>query len=957
MIAIVLMSLVTAQAPGQVAVLVEPGMVNYGGMPSLQPERILALLTECGIKAVALGAAAAADPAVLNTARFSAIVLPYGNAFPLPAFENLRAFHRAGGCLVMSGVPFCHPCTSVAPMGWSVVGTGVDLGWGDAVKWTDEGHGGSRRAVRVVHKGGDWTGVDGPALPAKPGEKFILSGWVRSKGVQAGKDSLFVRRWNTTTFLGQDGPNVPVNAPEWTYIEKEITAPEHTTNVDVSLQVWTDGATVDVDDISLIRVDDTRNLPENLAANGGFEQAGGQWKDVGHEPKYFAHDSFGIGTGGFGGPTAGNLVAAKGNVLGMVDKMLAHPESNVQWFDRGDLAAEDEVLTVVEVRGADGVTHPASALVRHNCREFNGARDVWIGQLATEFSGIDRYTAEQMTARGVAWCLKEKGAIVAADVTRVAKVMDARAKPKVYANLEIVDTPRPWGDSFYPKSKPPARQLTVVDARPVGLYEKVALMSLQALTSRDEPRIWLLFSDWDQRWLDWHKTKGYIDGYKVETDLKALFRREAKAYKGVVVPDTGLYQGILLACDLAAVEDLIVASPELAKELGIPVVEDLRGKFKTYAAGMDWLWTKYHDRFNHHLCAYAHPNTAYTGLLAYDMQMRGVIFWISGEKDGSNPGADPIAEMDVMGRIFSEMPPNIGMRGFPWAGEGIGLGEGGGVDFCGGFGKGLTCMDHTANVCVMSGVKIDHLVQPVQPPAPPLERDKVYVAYTMSDGDNLNTAYDYFPNYFEHPAHGEFPMGWGMGPSIIDQMPAVAQWYFEHAKPTDEFLADVSGIFYVFPQTYGNRYRERWKVFDGFVKWTGQYMAKLGERTVRPHGGDDDRMARYAKGIPFMHSIFADYAYRGGLDYDHLDYTLAGGMPVIHAATGWTGGADGLLPEIRQRVGTTRPAFVNAFLCNWFFSMDQLKAIYEGRDKDMVFVTPAQMAELYKAAKAKGWAK
>jgi hypothetical protein len=80
-------------------------------------------------------------------------------------------------------------------------------------------------------------------------------------------------------------------------------------------------------------------------------------------------------------------------------------------------------------------------------------------------------------------------------------------------------------------------------------------------------------------------------------------------------------------------------------------------------------------------------------------------------------------------------------------------------------------------------------------------------------------------------------------------------------------------------------------------------------------------------------------------------------MSVFHAATGWTGGADGLLPEIRQRVGDRRPAFVNAFLCNWFFSMDQLKANYEGRDKDMVFVTPAQMAELYKAAKAKGWAK
>ncbi len=950
MIALMLMGLVTGAGPAEVAVLVEPGMVNYGGMPSLRPERIPALLADCGIKATAISADEAADPQVLNTTRFAAIVLPYGNAFPLPAFENLRAFHRAGGCLVMSGVPFCHPCAPTGPEGWGSGGQDSASGWTDGAQWIEEGHTG-RRAIRFVHGPTGWIGMGGVRQAAKPDEKFRIGGWVRSQGNQQGRDQLFMRFWNGPAYLVQLGPAVPVDAKDWTHVEEEVTAPAGTTAIDVSLQVWSPGATVDLDDVSLTRVGET----ENLAANGGFERAGGQWKDLGHSSKYFAHDGFGIGTGNFAGPTTGRLATVAGNPLGLADKMLAHTDWAVQWFDGGDLAQEDEVLPVVEVREAGGVSHPASVCVRHNCREFNGARDVWIGQVAPQFEGVDRYTAEQMTARGVAWCLKEKGSIVAADVTRVAKVMDARVKPKVLQNLEIVDTPRPWADTFFPKSKPPARQLTVVDTRPLGTYERLALISLQALTSREEPRIWLIFSDWDQRWLDWHKTKGYIDGYKVETDLKALFRREAKAYKGVVVPDMNLYQGILIACNLAAVEDLIVASPELAKDLGIPVKEDLRGRLKTYAEGMDWLWTKYKDRFNHHLCIYAHPNTAFMGTLGYDMEMRGVIFWISGEKDGGMPGADPIAEMEVMGRIFSEMPPNIGMRGFPWAGEGLGLGEGGGVEFCGSFGKGLVCTDHTANMCVMSGVKIERLVPPVQPPAPPLEKDKVYVAYTMSDGDNINTFYDYFATYFDHPAHGEFPMGWGMGPAVLDLEPAVAQYFYEHAKPTDEFLADVSGIFYVFPQTYASRFRERWKVFDGFVKWTGQYMERLGMKTVRPINGDDDRMKRYAAGIPWMEAIFPDYGRRGDINYDNGVYALADGMPVFHALTG--GGPAGLLAEIRSVVGTHRPAFVNAFLCNWNFSMDQLKAIYDGRDADMVFVTPAQMAELYKAAKAKGWAK
>ncbi|MCD6350492.1 MAG: hypothetical protein J7M26_00120, partial [Armatimonadetes bacterium] len=230
---------------------------------------------------------------------------------------------------------------------------------------------------------------------------------------------------------------------------------------------------------------------------------------------------------------------------------------------------------------------------------------------------------------------------------------------------------------------------------------------------------------------------------------------------------------------------------------------------------------------------------------------------------------------------------------------------------------------------------------------------KVYVALTMSDGDNLNTFYDYFRSYFEHPAHGRFPIGWGMGPAILDLMPAVAQWYYEHAKPGDEFLADVSGIAYVFPQTYANRYRERWKVLDGFLQWTGRYMNRLGMRTVRPHGGDRDRMTRYARALPFMHSIFADYAWRG-MPYERSVYTVADGMPVFHALTHWRYGKTGLIRNIREAVGNHRPAFVNAFLHNWTYHMDDIERAYNERDADMVFVTPAQLAELYKQARQKG---
>ena len=936
----------------EVAVLVEPGMLNYGGTPSLSPSQAVDVLRDTGVPVTALRAHEVADPTRFSADLFSVLVMDYGNAFPLSAFESVKAFHRTGGCLVMTGVPFCHPCVSSAPEAWRADGSGGR--WGANVQWVDGGRGGGR-CVRVTHTEGSWSGCTSSRVAVRAGDALTLSAWVRSADGQQGLDELFVRFFRGSEFLGQAGPDIPRPADEWARIRERVTVPEGCTAADVSLQVRSTGGFTDLDDVSLTLADGD----ENLVSNPGFETPGAEWRDRGHSDDYFGHDAAGIGTGGYGGPApeAGRLVAAAANPLRVTDALLPRIDAHLQWLDTESLAPEDEVLPVVEQLQPQGERYPIACAIRHNCPQFSGARDVWVGQAAVGSSMADRYAAAQFIARGVAWCLKEKGELSAERFDALIARLDDEDKPEpMPSQIEIVDEPRPWGDTFYPRSKPPARRLLAVDVRDLSYDERLALTCLQALTSRQEPKIWLVFrEERDVRWLKWHKQKGYIDDYTMVEDWRGLFRQFAGAYRGAVVPDDSLYQGVLLACNLSGLEDFIVAPPDLAKELGIEIKQDLRGRFETYAEGMGWLWDNYADRFNHHLCIYAHPVTTYMGTVGYDIQWRGLIFWVTGTKDGESPGADPIAEREVMARIFAELPPNIGMRGFPWGGEGIGLGEGGGVQFCGAYGKGLTCNDHTPNQCVTSGVRIERLKPPAPAPAPALERDKVYIALTMSDGDNLNTWADYFYRYFEHPAHGKIPIGWGIGPAVIDLMPAVAQWYYEQATPADEFIADVSGIFYVFPQTYGSSYRERSKVVDGFLKWTSLYMDRMGIRSARPHGGDREVMQRYADRIPTMHSVFADYSRRGGMDYEKAVYSLDGGMPVFHALTGWGYGRDGLLRDIREQVDEQRPAFVNAFLHNWTFDMDALQAAYEGRDADMVFVTPAQLAQLYRQARDQGW--
>jgi hypothetical protein len=550
-------------------------------------------------------------------------------------------------------------------------------------------------------------------------------------------------------------------------------------------------------------------------------------------------------------------------------------------------------------------------------------------------------------------------AILLAGMPAAVDAANGNPKPKsLPADLPFAVTPRPWGDTFLPKSKPPARQLLVVDVARLNPDERIAVTCLQGLTSREQPRLWIRRTPEDQTWLDWHKQKGYIDGYEVVTNWPALFKQFTNAFKGAVIPDAKLYRGNLLAADVAACEDLIIATPELAEKLALPVKVDMRGRFQTYVEGMRWVWTKYGNQLSRHLCKYEHSSLLQDCTFAYDLQWRSVLFWIAGPVDAREPGADPLAERRLMAEIFADMDPNVAVLGYPYAGEGVGLGEGGGVELASRYAKGLVCTDFLRNACVMSGVRMDRMTQPQQPPAPPLDTNSIYIALVMSDGDNENTWIGFFKQYFNHPSFGRFPLAFGMGPPIRELMPAVAEWYYEHASPQTEFIADVSGVAYIQPQNYGLAFTDHDRVYAGFLGWTAREMQAMGMRTVRTAGGDDDIVARYARALPFCHSIFADMGrYSGREGIDKLTYSLPGGMPVFRSVTSWRYGKTGFFRDVREQVGSHRPAFVNGFVHCWTFGPEDLARIYEQRDPDMIFVTPTQLAALYREAKARGWTK
>jgi len=786
-------------ASPQVAIFIEDGFPTYGGMPSFSPFKMTEALASCGLHAQALSAAELADPAILNTRRITVLIMPYGNTFPRAAFNNLRAFHAADGCLVMNSIPFCHPC----------------------------------------------------------------------------------------------------------------------------------------------------------------DKLDGHWTDAAHN-EFFGHDVKGIGTGGFGGGMAKarnpRALVPANHPLGIRAEMLPNDDGDGQWLDPQSFSPEDQVIPLIYV-GVPGEWHPAAALIRHQCAEFQGARDVWMGTIAEKTDEAGRFLAEQLLVRGVLWCEFEKGELTQDAFHAGIAELDHVPKPKpLPGDLPFAVTPRNWGDTYLPKSKPPARQIIVVNVEPLSTDERLALTCLQGFTSREQPCIWIQRGSDDRKWLDWHKEKGYIDGFQMATNWQDLFKQFSNSFKGAIIPDAKLYRGDQLAVNVAACENLIVATPELAHSLGLQVKMDLRGRFPTYAGGMRWVWDNYKGQLNHHLCKFMNPSLLRNCTFAYDLQWRGLLFWIAGRVDDKEAGADQLAERRLMAEIFAEMDPNIPVLGFPYGGEGIGIGEGDGVALASRYAKGLVCSDFLGNACVMSGVIVDHLSQPAQAPPPSLDKNSIYISLFLSDGDNENIWTAYVRKYFKDPSFGKFPLAFGMGPAIRELMPAVAQWYYEHASLQTEFIAAVSGVAYISPEDYGVAYADRDRVLSGFLDWTSRAMQPLGMRAVHISGDANTFNAQYASALPFCHSIYAPIGgVSGHRSGDKLASSLSNGMAVFTPKSIGRDGKDGVIRELQEDVGSRRPAFINVCVDCWTFGPNDLARIYEHRDSNMVFVTPAQLAALYHHAKDLGW--
>ena len=504
---------------------------------------------------------------------------------------------------------------------------------------------------------------------------------------------------------------------------------------------------------------------------------------------------------------------------------------------------------------------------------------------------------------------------------------------------------------LFPKSKTPDPKLLVFDLRKQTRDWQFLLYSLQGLVNREKPRIYYITNDQDQQWLDWMLKRGWIQSTETLTKPEELLARFRGSVKGAVVPDSSLPATKNVATMIAGVEEGVVVSPRLAKRLSLPVIADLRGRWKTSVEAYRWALDTLWPRMNHDLLACLWPDNM--ELRDYLVENKIFIFWIPGQLDGASAYATPNEEMRFAEELLARTPPNTPIMGYSWAGQDIGIGEGGGVTLFSEFGKFLVGSVGSADLSVHSGIRVEKFRQPVSP-APKLEADKVYVCFAISDGDNLPVVTgNNWPQLWADKTRGEFPLGWTISPAAALLIPGVVDYYYATATSNDTFMAAVSGVGYCYPDSYASRFRasDRARVLDDFLGLTDATMRTMDLRAVCPSlaGGE---IRRYAERIRSARSVFPDYG-RTVTTYDEATFVSARGLPVFRAATTWDQGASkaeqisSLVAQIRGMAAQNRPAFLHVFICNWFWDLPAMKAALKELGPDYVAVGPDQLAALY----------
>jgi hypothetical protein len=261
--------------------------------------------------------------------------------------------------------------------------------------------------------------------------------------------------------------------------------------------------------------------------------------------------------------------------------------------------------------------------------------------------------------------------------------------------------------------------------------------------------------------------------------------------------------------------------------------------------------------------------------------------------------------------------------------------------------------DHARDLSTLSGITEPSLFQNTHID-PTLEENVHYVTFLMTDGDNIQWILGGFQSdsrWWGSPNRGNFNMGWGMSPSLIDLAPSVLKWYYGDASSgtyKDYFVVGPSGGGYMYPSRYPSA------ELDLHVQRLNDYMGRADLNIVQIIDFDSFNDT----------SLWDKYTAQPNIDgLFYLEYTLynqhngaivwSNGKPVISAREMlWPGlsGCDenSVINHINSapRDPYSASGYSLVMVLAWSKSLSDVQRVINGLDPDVRVVTPEAFVNL-----------
>ncbi len=348
--------------------------------------------------------------------------------------------------------------------------------------------------------------------------------------------------------------------------------------------------------------------------------------------------------------------------------------------------------------------------------------------------------------------------------------------------------------------------------------EMYLFASLKGIVNQSQPRIFSYegdaFAEGAYTWLNSLKVK-YREISK--TNTWSVLQKYLPEVSGLIVYDPEEIHTVNLATTLALNKKAVVASPSLLSKLTSPpynlaILEDLRGKFANKLEVYQTLYDDYWPNLDHRLLIGLNPEAHKAALREYATALGAAVVWL-----------DPkVADESVLlNKFLASMPAGANYMG--WWPE-----EQAGVDRVSRYGITTIASDYCSNLTFHSGMPRTIEAKPML--AKPELENKIYVAFILSDGDNLQYVEHLMRKLWNNADRGSVPIGWTISPAMVDAMPGALNFYHKTATNGDNLISGPSGYGYTYPNYWpATNSREALK---GFVTTTEDYNVRAGIRVI-----------------------------------------------------------------------------------------------------------------------------